>query len=219
MRPVAPIVAAAAVVMTSFIATPTQAAPITYDYTGSFFTFCGFGCPDHAPVDPRGVDYIIASLSFAAPLAPNLTFADDVLSALTGWTMTDALGSFFYASANGDVLNGLPSDGIPPLKLSTNSSGGIVDYVMAVDAVSQAVILSPPFPCPASECGVDVDIAAFVAVNLALGDSLEWDAASSVPGQWTNPAAVPEPATLALTGLGLAGIVTRFRRRRSRSDS
>ena len=92
------LVAAVAVVMLQFIAAPAQASsftfnPVTntYSYQGDLFNVCGYGCPEHAPVDPVGVDYIIASLTFAAPLAANLTFAD-LVPVPTAWTMTDHLG-------------------------------------------------------------------------------------------------------------------------------
>ena len=64
-------------------ALPARGASITYEYTGQVFNFCGFGCPEHAPSDPIGADYLKATLTFDNPLASDLTFADDVVSLLT----------------------------------------------------------------------------------------------------------------------------------------
>jgi hypothetical protein len=50
-------VVAAALVM-QFIASPAQADPVTYTYTGNPFTICGYGCgPESAdlPDDPDNV--------------------------------------------------------------------------------------------------------------------------------------------------------------------
>jgi len=218
-------VAAVAVVMLQFIAAPAQASsftfnPVTntYSYQGDLFNVCGYGCPEHAPVDPVGVDYIIASLTFAAPLAPNLTFADPV-PVPTAWTMTDHLGDFFLSGIG--LPNGLPSEGVPGLLLSTNGTGDIVDYLMAASAGflnnegdfvgTSAVITNPPVFC-GEECGFG-GLTDFVGVRERSNPDTEWDAGVIVP------AAIPEPATLTLTGLGLAGIVVRYRRRRSRSGS
>jgi len=217
------LVAAVAVVMLQFIAAPAQASSFTfnaitntYSYQGDPFNFCGYGCPEHAPVDPRGVDYIIASLTFADPLAPNLTFADPV-PVPTAWTMTDHLGDFFLSGI------GLPigEDGAPGLLLSTNGTGDIVNYVMAASAGflnsegdfvgTSAVIVNPPVFCGA-DCQ-DLGLTDFVGVRIRSNPDTEWDAGTLVP------AAIPEPGTLMLTGLGLAGIVVRYRRRRSRSGS
>jgi len=218
------LVAAVAVVMLQFIAAPAQASSFTfnaitntYSYQGDLFNFCGYGCPEHAPVDPRGVDFIIASLTFAAPLPANLTFADPV-PVPTAWTMTDHLGDFFLSGIG--LPNGNP-EGVPGLVLSTNGTGDIVNYAMAASAGflngegdfvgTSAVIVKPPV-----FCGEDCDFGGltdFVGVRIRSDPDTEWDAGVIVP------AAIPEPGTLMLTGLGLAGIVVRYRRRRSRSGS
>jgi hypothetical protein len=189
------------------------AAPLTYEYTGEFFNFCGFGCPDHAPSDPRGADYLIATLTFDDPLAANLTFADDVVSLLTGWTLTDAFGSFYASSANGN-------DTLDTLLLGTDSGGNIVAWQMYVlDNTTEAGIANPPILCPVGECDdfIDLYISDFASVNLFLEEQLEWDSGvvsespEGLPGQW-SPAEVPEPASLLLFGTGAAGVFLRRKR-------
>jgi hypothetical protein len=126
--------------------------------------------------------------------------------------MSDFLGTFSLSSADGP-LNGLPEDGFTPLMLSTDASGNILDYMMGTAPAPGTVgalvlIVGPPLQC--DECGQG--IASGVAVNYG-DDETEWDAFSSVPGEWTRVKAVPEPSTLMLIGLGLAGIATRRRQR------
>jgi hypothetical protein len=189
------------------------AAPITYEYTGQFFNFCGFGCPEHAPSDPVGADYLKVSLTFDNPLAPNLTFADDVLSLLTGWTFTDAFGSFEATSTNGSTLL--------DLQLGTDAGGNIVQWLMGVhSATTEAFILNPPFECPIGECDDNVVfyISDFAAVGLFGPEENEWDSGvatdqeEGLPGRWRQ-AQVPEPATLFLFSAGAAGVLLRRKRR------
>lgn len=215
------VIVACAVVFVLVAATPARADHITYDYQGLPFTFCGFGCPGQpgSEVAPANwnEDFIIASLTFSAPLAPNLTFDDDVRAGLVAFSITDAFGSFFMSGSTlPDVVD--DDDGVevtfPGLVLATDAAGNIVRYFMAVKGLSEAGVSNPPLFC--AECG-NVNIADFVAVNIGLDDSLEWDAFSSEPGRWQlRTAAVPEPATLALGAVALAGFAVRNRRRRSR---
>jgi PEP-CTERM motif-containing protein len=214
----------AIVIILQLVATPARAASVTYEYTGQLFNFCGFGCPEHAPADPRGADYITATLTFGNPLAPNLTFASDVLSLLTGWTMTDAFGSFYFSSTNGATL-GDPSF---PFALATNGSGNIVGWqIFGRNSLSEAAIINPPFFCGPPDCENDNPFYASdsVAINLFAGnDALEWDSGvagespEGLGGTWQQVSTpVPEPATLTLSGLGLAALLRRRLRSRSRS--
>jgi len=196
------------------IGAPSASADTIYNYTGSQFVVCGYGCgpfstdllndPNNAPANWAS-DYIIASISFANPLGANLTFADNTFSLLTAWTMKDALGYFSLSSAAGDVLAGDLGEGLPALVLSTDSNGSIVNYIMSTSPNAGSVgtglaISNPPLQCP--ECNGFV-IAGGAAVNTG-SDALEWDAFTNVPGHWTNATAVPEPSSLVLTSLGLA---------------
>lgn len=210
------------------IAVPSASADTIYNYTGTPFVLCGYGCgpfsvnlpndPNNAPANWAS-DYIIASVSFANPLAANLTFTDDTLSLLTGWAMKDALGFFSLSSAAGDVLRGTPDEGIPALVLSTDSNGNIVNYIMSTSPIAGTVgpavsISNPPLQCP--ECN-GFNIADGLAVNSG-NDNLEWDAFTNVPGQWTRVRAVPEPSSLMLTTLGGAMLIFAIRRKQRRES-
>jgi hypothetical protein len=194
--------------------TAEASAAVIYDYRGNEFEFCGFGCPDQGPepdVAPPNWDddFVIASLTFDAPLAPNLTFDDEVRTGLIAFTMTDKLGTFFLS---GSELPDGEEDGetIPGLKLATDGSGNIISWVMTAfhpDSTS-AGIFNPVVHCP-DECGPG--IADFVAVENAQND--EWDAFSFTPGQWQQRA-VPEPATVALSLVALGGFAIRRRQNR-----
>jgi hypothetical protein len=152
-------------------------------------------------------------LTFDDPLVANLTFADDVVSLLTGWTLTDAFGSFYASSANGN-------DTLDTLLLGTDSGGNIVAWVMYVlDNTTETAIANPPILCPAGECDdfIDLYISDFASVNLFLEDSLEWDSGvvsespEGLPGQW-NQREAPEPASLFLVGTGAAAMLLRRKR-------
>jgi hypothetical protein len=196
-------------------ASQARAASITYEYTGELFNFCGFGCPEHAPQDPQGVDYLTATLTFADPLAANLTFADDVSALLLGWTMKNHIGGIDFSSANGDTLTSFP------FRLATDGGGNIIGWqIVGTSTESLAAILNPSgFLCPASECGADSYATDFVAVHLFGDDEDEWDSGRAsvdpevVSGSWSVREA-PEPTVLTLTGLGLAGLLSRRRSRR-----
>jgi len=119
------------------------------------------------------------------------------------------------SSAAGDVL-GNTEEGIPALMLSTDSNGNIVDSIMGagpIDGSAGVFISTPPFQCP-DKCGPG--IAGLITIN-AGNDDLEWDAFASVPGQWTNVSAVPEPSSLVLTFLGGAMLMIVMWRKQRRA--
>jgi hypothetical protein len=190
------------------VATIEARAAVIYDYRGTEFTFCGHGCPEFSPPNWEE-DYVIASLTFDAPLAPNLTFDDEVRTGLVSYTETDKLGSFFLT---GTALPDSEDDGviIPGLKLATDANGNITSWFMVVDDPSHVWLTNPPFVCPPGECVQG--FADYAGINLGSGDDW-WEATSQVPGAWSRRAEVPEPATLALGLVAVGGFAVRQRRR------
>ena len=156
----------------------------TYNYVGSPFNACSYGtCPGN-----YAADYITASISFAAPLPPNLPLTN-VTPSLTAWSIGDALGNFLYSSGNpstASYLTGHPSSGVPPLSLSTDASGDIVDIemlalpaeVLGLPGLSEGGIFNPAQSIP------PFLVESFVEINQ--GVPSEWDAATSSVGQWTE---------------------------------
>jgi hypothetical protein len=201
--------------ISTFAAAPARAGSFTFDsmtntytYVGDPFNFCGYGCPANAPSDPRGADYLIATLTFGSPLAPNLM---DVIPVPTQWTMTDHWTmtnqfNVFFLSGVGTPPN-IPPEGdepeFPGLVLSTDSSGNIIEWFMSArvgTADSQlgrtgAFIVNPPIFC-GDECN-GLGITDFLVVNERSIPDKEWDAL----------VLVPEPGTLMLVGVGLLALV------------
>lgn len=197
------------------VVAPSAKADTTYIYTGTPFTICTYGpCPANFTSD-----YITASLTFASPLGyiPTLTTVTPI-----SWTLGDALGNFSYSSGtNPTYLTGFPSAGAPPLALSTDTNGNVVDYemlafpdeVLGLVGVSEVGIFSPAMSftqgCPG---GGTCTTAGFAEINWDPnspqdGHPAEWDADSSVAGQWTQVANTPEPSSLLLLGTGVLGML------------
>jgi hypothetical protein len=230
-----PRILAVAFVVIQLTAGSAQAAPVTYDYVGHVFNFCGFGCEENAPANWE-TDRIVASLTFDSALPANLPFQDVYSSpSLVSWSIGDIFNFITLSSAAGDLLQ-VPSDLFPsPLMLSTDQDGNINGWTMGhafeddseLEDVDEIGILNPPLLCPAEECDVDVYYWNFLAPHLRSDE--EWDSGvislsptDDVAGVWTQRAAptpVPEPATLTLTLTALAAGMLRSRRRRSQSDS
>lgn len=204
----------AAAVFVIHAVTPQAEAAVIYDYRGNEFTLCGFGCPENAPPD-WDENYLIASLTFDAALAANLTFDDEVRTGLVAYTVTDKLGTFFQT---GNTLPDQEDDGeiFPGLKLATDANGNITAWIMTTEPVATGGTLSanPPFICPAEECGEEVQFADYIAVAIGPGEDDWWDAVSQTPGAWRLRSQVPEPATLALSLIALGGFAVRRSRQR-----
>jgi hypothetical protein len=191
-------------------------ANVIYDYRGNEFVVCGTGCPENSPPD-WDEDYLIASLTFDAPLAPNLTFDDEVRTGLVQYTVTDKLGTFFET---GTTLPDIEDDGevFPGLKLATDADGNITAWIMVTEGEgvsADTLSANPPLICPAEECGEELSFADYIAVDVGPGEDDWWDAVSETPGAWRLRAQVPEPATLALSLIALGGFAVRQRRQSS----
>jgi hypothetical protein len=216
-------------------AEPAQADPVTYDYLGHVFNFCGFGCDENAPANWE-TDRIVASVTFDSALPANMPFQDMYSSpSLVAWSIGDLLNFITLSSAAGDILQVPPEISPSPLMLGTDQDGNINAWVMGfgfpedseLNDVNELGTLNPPVLCPAEECDVDVYFWDFLTPHLR--SDKEWDAGvlslsltDDVAGVWTQraaPTSVPEPATLTLTLTALAAGMLRSRRRRSPSDS
>lgn len=196
------------------LAVPSAKADVIYQYTGNAFTDCSFGpCPANFTSD-----YVVASISFAAPLTPNLPLTD-LTSSLTAWSIGDAFGNFLYSSSSTPTyLTGFPTMGILPLAVSTDSLGNILDYLMGafpaevlgIVGTSEGGLFGPPSTSPDPRY---TTIGSFVEINW--GTPGEWDALSQTAGEWTQASAVPEPSSmlLALTGMGGAILTIAVRRK------
>jgi hypothetical protein len=191
-------------------ATEAKAAVI-YDYRGPEFTFCGTGCPENAPPNWEE-DYLIASLTFDEPLAPNLTFDDEVRTGLVEFTATNHFGSYFQS---GNSLPDGEDDGmvVPGLKLATDDNGNITAWIMTIlEGPGDWLSTHPAFVCPADECGAEVAFANYLAVRVGPGQDDWYDTLAETPGAWSLRAQVPEPATLALSLIALGGFAVRQRK-------
>ena len=213
------------------------AAPVTYNYVGNNFNFCGFGCPENlppgvtvTPVDGEEVDisdYIIASLTFADALPfnpgdPNHEYTQSELPDILAWSMGDASGAIAVSGTTFGPFPDFFDEGqfnpIPPLTLTTDVNGNIVNYVMAVHVLPHILLIANPGFAESDSVLISDVITAFYAPDPGGSEELEWDVFGTTPGQWTRvvtePQPIPEPGTLFLFGAGVAA-AGGYRRRRA----
>jgi hypothetical protein len=115
----------------TYMPAPVAGSPVTYYYTGKPFSQCDGGSPPlgAGPCPPSSLyksDYEIASLTFGAPLAPNLSNANLAASPnLISWTIGDALGLVSFSSTDANA-----STELQDLSLSTDSTGSIASWTL-----------------------------------------------------------------------------------------
>jgi hypothetical protein len=208
----------------TFAAGVVAAAPVTYNYVGNNFNFCGFGCPENLPpgvtVTPgQGEevdisDHVVASLTFADalpfdPSDPDRVYDQSELPAVLAWSIGLASG----LSVSGTTFGPFPpfDDGgpqtFPPLSLSTDAAGNIVNYVMAVHVIPHLLSIGNP-PFTFEEDGQTFTFAdgvtAFFARDPGGSEEEEFDVFGTTPGRWTKVTTdVPEPGTLLLLSSGV----------------
>ena len=170
------------------LAVPSANADVTYDYTGTFFSRCGSSpnCPANYTSD-----YIIASISLAAPLPDSLPLTDE-LSSLTAWRIGDALGNFSFSSTDPNAATELMNfaNGCTDMSFSTDQNGNIADWCMlAENSEFLGLTIKPTFIG-----GSGLPIADTFLINPGMPN--QENVTTSIPGQWTE---VPEPSSWLLT--------------------
>jgi type VI protein secretion system component Hcp len=162
--------------------TPAASGPgtTTYMYTGAPFDLCNGvasvngNCPANFTSD-----YTTATFTFSAPLAPNLSSANELSSRnLISWSLRDALGNASYSSADANAATELTQ-----LTLSTDSNGNIVAWQIqgpvfaagsgvAYFGMNSPTVIGQGSGLPEADSFVNTAVTGY-----ALGNS--------IPGHWT----------------------------------
>ena len=184
---------------------PAMAATITFDALpasrnpGTFVTG-GFSF--------SGVDFVSFGSSFCGPQCPenntNYLLDQDIWTA--GWSMSKSDGgSFSLLSFDGAEAHlGLPSIWAENILVTgTLSGGGTVSATFALDFLQDGGGAGNDF----QRFSLSSDFSDLVSVRfLGAGSGANWFSVDNIEVGSADSNAVPEPASLALLGLGLAGL-------------
>ena len=184
---------------------------ITYDYTGINMLYCNgitnvnSNCPSNYTSD-----YVIASLTFNAPLVDNLSSANEATSPnLLGWSIHDVLNYASFSSSDFNAASELMT-----LSISTDGNGNIDGWNIQIGNIVNGVsgsfffLTNPTIIGGGCGCAI-ADAPNFDGGNIAPDG---WNASSDTPGQFT--VATPEPSAFLLISSGLVTIFFRGQRTR-----
>ncbi len=190
------------------IAPAAKADPITI--TAGGFSLSNLG--NNGGGNP-GSDSLVGASSFTTtnPAAGigTFPFAMNLLTFTTGFTGFGSAGSHPFDFSQPITINGLTQ---------TLNISGVIDISQTVDTIH--ILSSAPLTFNFTTFSVDVNVIPMDIVGAGANGGTFGDV---LLGQFTvrmpNCNTVPEPATLSLLGIGLAGIAAKLRQRRKRLRS
>jgi hypothetical protein len=190
------------------IAPAAKADPITI--TAGGFSLSNLG--NNGGGNP-GSDSLVGASSFTTtnPAAGDGTFpfAMNLLTFTTGFTGFGSAGSHAFDFSQPVTINGLTQ---------TLNISGAIDISQTVDTIH--ILSSAPLTFNFSTFSVDVSVIPMDIVGVGANGGIFSDVLLGQDTLKTRDCnTVPEPATLSLLGIGLAGIAAKLRQRRRRAHS
>jgi hypothetical protein len=161
----------------------------TYRYTGNALNDCNGvsavngNCPANYTAD-----YVTASVTFLAPLGPNLSGANQLNSPnLVSWTLGDAFGNVAFSSTDANA-----AEELSVLSFSTNAAGVITGWSVAAKTANyqngqsgngQLGAYNPTL----INGTTGLPQADYVIANGGSSGPTGWHNSDSIPGTWTAP--------------------------------
>ncbi len=194
----------AALLVSLAIAPATKADSITINSGG--FSLTGLG--NNGGGVP-GMDSLLGTAASNSHTIDNPGTFIELLNPLTFTTAFTGHGS--EGSYNFNFSQLVTIDGVT----QTLNISGVIDIGTFVDTIH--IVSSEPLTFDFGTFTVDVTILPTDIVGVGPGEFCDFLKAQFVVSQ--EPTATPEPATLSLLGLGLAGVAAKLRRRRKSAQS